>query len=90
MNDKVNSPNHYKENCSIECIDIMQMMFGWEVVYNFCICNAYKYLHRHKFKNGLEDLNKAQWYVNYALKLMPKYRFGKRRRIRHRSFTGNY
>jgi hypothetical protein len=26
--------------------------------------NVVKYLSRYKFKNGLEDLKKARWYIN--------------------------
>ena len=26
--------------------------------------NVLKYLHRWRFKNGLQDLKKAQWYLN--------------------------
>ena len=32
--------------------------------------NIVKYVVRHKFKNGLEDLKKAQWYLN---RLIEKY-----------------
>jgi hypothetical protein len=63
--DNIN-PSHYKDSCSIECIESMIIAFGAEAVYDFCICNAYKYLWRHKNKNGMEDINKAIWYVNKA------------------------
>lgn len=64
--DNVNHPQHYADSCSIECIESMIIAFGAEAVYDFCICNAYKYLWRHKNKNGMEDINKAIWYVNKA------------------------
>ena len=67
--DNVNNPKHYAGSCSIECIDAMQMAYGKYVVHNFCICNAFKYLWRHKNKNGMEDLNKAEWYINKAEEL---------------------
>ena len=63
--ESVNHPKHYTE-CSIECIEAMQIAFGKMAVYNFCICNAFKYLWRYKNKNGSEDLNKAEWYLNTA------------------------
>lgn len=56
-------PNHYK-SCSIECIDAMILAFGVEAVAEFCIINAFKYIWRYKDKNGLEDLNKAEYYIN--------------------------
>lgn len=63
--DNVNHPKHYSE-CSIECIEAMQIAFGKHAVYDFCICNAFKYLWRYKNKNGGEDLKKAMWYLNKA------------------------
>ena len=61
----VNHPNHYLET-SMECIDAMTVTFGREWVYHFCLCNAFKYVWRYKSKNGLEDLEKAEWYLKRA------------------------
>lgn len=69
--DLVNHPPHYQA-CSIECFDIMYMMFGGEWMYSYCIINAYKYMHRHKHKNGKEDLDKAEWYLNKANEIARK------------------
>lgn len=66
MEDVVNHPHHYAESCSLECIDVMFLLFGQTAVGNFCLCNAFKYLWRYKNKNGQEDLKKAQWYINKA------------------------
>ena len=65
----VNHPKHYTE-CSIECIDAMYIAYGWVAVFDFCKCNAFKYLWRFKNKNGLEDLKKSRWYVNKAMSLV--------------------
>lgn len=62
--DNVNHPKHYADSCSIECIDAMQATFGTKDLAKYCVINAYKYLWRHKNKNGKEDLNKAEWYLN--------------------------
>lgn len=70
MNNNVNHPIHYADTCSIECIDAMVIAFGRESVIEFCKINAFKYLWRFKNKNGLEDLNKAQWYINKCKELM--------------------
>ena len=64
--DNVNHPYHYEGSTSIECIEAMEAMFGSKAVYYFCVSNAYKYIWRHKNKNGLEDLDKAQWYLDKA------------------------
>lgn len=61
--DNVNRPAHYTSG-GIECIDAMQAAFGAEAVKDFCLCNAFKYLWRHRKKNGVEDLKKARWYLN--------------------------
>lgn len=63
-NDNVNHPKHYANSCSIECIDAMQATFGTKDLAKYCTINAYKYLWRYKGKNGVEDLNKAEWYLN--------------------------
>lgn len=36
---------------------------------DFCLCNALKYIYRHRRKNGLEDIQKAIWYLNKAVEL---------------------
>lgn len=64
--DNVNHPKHYDGHCSIECIDNMRLIFGNQMVTDYCIVNAYKYLSRYKYKNGYEDLKKAKWYLDEA------------------------
>lgn len=66
--DVVNNPEHY---CSggIECIDAMEAAFGTHAVKDFCRCNAFKYVFRCMRKNGIEDLKKAQWYINKLIEL---------------------
>lgn len=61
--DKIN-PAHYKERTSIECIDAMIMTFGAKRTAEYCVQNVYKYVWRHKYKNRLEDLKKAEWYLD--------------------------
>lgn len=66
--DPVNHPGHY-ESGKFECIDVMLETQGKEAVMGFCICNAFKYLYRHNRKNGIEDVKKAQWYLNKYFEL---------------------
>ena len=68
MTDLINHPPHYNNapcHCEcgrkIECIDITRHM-------NFDLGNVIKYIWRAAWKNGLEDLKKAQWYMNDAVK----------------------
>lgn len=68
MADNVNHPAHY-ETGKFECIDVMVETQGVEATQNFCVCNALKYVYRHKKKNGMEDLQKAIWYLNKAVEL---------------------
>lgn len=62
--DAVNHPSHYADSCSMECIDVMEMVFGSEMVSWYCLVNAFKYMWRWKHKNGIEDLDKASWYLD--------------------------
>lgn len=61
--DMVNNPPHYTQN-GMECIDELLMIFGKEAVMHFCLCNAWKYRKRAIFKNGKEDIEKSDWYIN--------------------------
>lgn len=64
--EEVNHPKRYKGSCSLECIEVMEVTFGYEAVVHFCLCNAFKYMWRFENKNGEEDLNKARWYLDYV------------------------
>tara|TARA_B100000242_G_scaffold35082_1_gene20907 strand:- start:103 stop:417 length:315 start_codon:yes stop_codon:yes gene_type:complete len=60
--DPVNLPAHYR-NGDIECIDAIRAALG-DAYPDYCRGNVMKYLWRYKNKNGIEDLLKAQWYLN--------------------------
>ena len=66
--DPVNNPEHYTYG-GVECIDAMIETQGPDAVFYFCTCNAFKYLWRHRHKNGLEDVEKAEWYLKKAIEL---------------------
>lgn len=59
--DMVESPPHYNQG-GIECIDYIEQQLGEEYT-GYLQGNVIKYLHRFRYKNGLEDLKKAQWYL---------------------------
>lgn len=55
--DPVNHPSHYTSHPSgVECIQITEHM-------TFCLGNAVKYIWRADEKGGVEDLEKAVWYL---------------------------
>lgn len=60
----VNHPSHYTSG-KVECIDAIESatgdLTGIEAV---CTANIIKYVWRWKLKNGVEDLEKAKWYLN--------------------------
>ena len=62
--DMVCHPAHYNQG-KVECIDAMAAATvnksGIEAV---CVSNIIKYLWRYEAKNGLEDVKKAQFYLN--------------------------
>ena len=65
--DDVNHPRHY--NCgNIEVIDAIE---EWEL--GFHAANVIKYVARHQHKGKpLEDLKKAQWYLDRLIKRIEK------------------
>ena len=67
--DVVNHPKHYKAKNGMEVIDVIEAftanLKGYEAIYTGKVI---KYICRWKEKNGLEDLRKAQWYLNRLIK----------------------
>ena len=59
--DKIN-PTHYKG--TIECIDAIESTMTKEAFRGYLKGNVLKYMWRYEKKNGVEDLEKAQWYLN--------------------------
>ena len=64
MIDNINHPSHYASG-KFECIDAIEdvtsNLIGIQAV---CTANVMKYIWRWSKKNGVEDLKKAQWYLN--------------------------
>lgn len=67
--DVVNKPKHYGAGY-IECIDYIQDFLSKEEYIGYLRGNIAKYLHRWRYKNGLEDLKKSEWYGARLIKLM--------------------
>ena len=68
MGDNVNHPDHYQNIAGVEAIDILN-----DVVKDLpgkqaaMLWNTLKYLLRFQKKNGIEDLKKAQNYLQYLI-----------------------
>tara|TARA_X000001388_G_C2203803_1_gene112318 strand:- start:59 stop:286 length:228 start_codon:yes stop_codon:yes gene_type:complete len=70
-NDVVNNPKHYNQGL-IECIDAIQAMLSPEEFVGYLRGNSLKYRWRFRYKNGLEDLEKAEWYEKRLKKAVQK------------------
>lgn len=60
---KVDHPSHYNTG-KMETIIVLENSLTDEEYKGFLKGNIIKYLHRYEHKNGIEDLNKANWYLN--------------------------
>lgn len=67
--DMVNSPSHYKAG-GIETIEYMQAKMTPEQFKGYLTGNILKYISRYQYKNGIEDVKKAQWYLNKLVEHM--------------------
>ena len=60
--EQVNHPNHYNQG-QYECIAVMESIYGIEATMNFCLLCAFKYTWRTNDKDGIQDIDKAIWYL---------------------------
>lgn len=71
--DMVNHPPHYQSETGLEVIDVIEAftknLKGIEATDTG---NIIKYICRWKHKNGLQDLKKAQWYLNHLINHIEK------------------
>jgi|TARA_R110000824_G_scaffold104160_2_gene247171 hypothetical protein len=59
--DLVNNPPHYNQG-GVECIEAIESMLSVEEFIGYLRGNSLKYRWRFRYKNGLQDLEKAMWY----------------------------
>lgn len=64
--DPVNHPSHYTQG-RIECIDCIRASMSKDGFEDYCKGNVIKYLHRWRFKGGVQDLKKASVYLNWLI-----------------------
>lgn len=67
-NNTIDHPLHYCHG-GMECIDEMVTVFGRVAVKHFCLLNVWKYRKRALYKNGEEDMKKADWYMKKLVEL---------------------
>ena len=67
--DMVNKPLHYNKG-SIECIDGIEAMLTKEEFIGYLRGNSLKYRWRFPYKNGIEDIKKAQWYEKKLMEIL--------------------
>jgi len=67
QSDMVNSPPHYNQQ-GIECIEAIEAACGDGFEY-YLQGNIMKYLWRYRYKNGVEDLKKAHWYLEKLIEV---------------------
>ena len=67
MSDPVNNPLHYNIG-KVEAIEAIVAATN-EQAEGYLQGNILKYIWRYRYKNGIEDLEKAQWYLNKLIEL---------------------
>lgn len=71
--DMVNHPPHYNSG-KIEVIQIMEDQLTPTEYRGYIKGQVLKYITRESHKNGLEDLKKAEWYLNRLIKYLEEKR----------------
>lgn len=66
LQDNVSHPSHY-QNGGKEAIEIIKDATG-DNFGGFLVGNIIKYISRYRYKNGVEDLKKAQFYLDRLIK----------------------
>lgn len=61
--DVVEKPAHYNNAENIECIQAIKASMQPEAFKGYLKGNVEKYIWRYSYKNGVEDLRKARWYL---------------------------
>ncbi len=71
MTDMVNSPPHNNTG-NVECIVAIQESMTPDAFKGYLKGNVLKYMWRYEYKNGTQDLEKAQWYLNKLVETCKK------------------
>lgn len=69
----VSHPSHYQSKSGLEVIDVVEAFTdGLEGIEACDTGNIIKYMCRWKQKNGIQDLEKARWYLEHLINHMKK------------------
>ena len=69
----VSHPSHYQSETGLEVIDVIEAFtFDLKGIEATDTGNIIKYICRWKAKNGLQDLNKAAWYLQHLIEHVQK------------------
>ncbi|UVX34544.1 MAG: protein of unknown function DUF3310 [Bacteriophage sp.] len=71
--EELQNTKRYKTNSGKQLFDVLEDdLLTYEELRGFYKANIYKYTHRYKEKNGIEDLKKVKVYVDQLIKLEEK------------------
>ena len=71
--EELQNTKRYKTNSGKQLFDVLEDdLLTYEELRGFYKANIYKYTHRYKQKNGIEDLKKVKVYVDQLIKLEEK------------------
>lgn len=69
----VSHPSHYQSETGMEVIDVIEAFtFDLKGIEATDTGNVIKYICRWKQKNGIQDLEKAAWYLHHLIEHMKK------------------
>ena len=68
-NDKVDHPNHYQAG-GLECIDVMEQLYGSEAVESWIKLTIFKYIWRADKKDGAQDVDKIRGYSEKLVEML--------------------
>lgn len=71
--EELKNTKRYKTNSGKQLFDVLEDdLLTYDELRGFYKANIYKYTHRYKQKNGIEDLKKVKVYVDQLIKLEEK------------------
>lgn len=65
----VNHPSHYQAG-GLECIDVMEQLYGREAVESWIKLTIFKYAWRADKKDGAQDVDKIRWYSDKLVQML--------------------